>query len=41
MRGLSAALTATVFSGASSEGAAMRIRPAKGKQDLKTTAKTV
>jgi hypothetical protein len=31
----------TGFSGASPEAAAMRILPAKGKQDLKTTAKTV
>jgi len=41
MRGLSVALNAGVFSGDVSEAAVMRIRSIKGKQDLKTTAKTV
>lgn len=41
MDGLSMALNATVLSGDAPEGAAMRIRSIKGKQDLKTTAKTV
>jgi hypothetical protein len=41
MRGLSMAFDATVPSGEAPEGAAARIGSTKGKQDLKTTAKTV
>ena len=41
MRGLFMALNATALSGDASETAVMRIRSARGKQDLKTTAKTV
>jgi len=41
MRGLSAALMATVPSDVSSECLVVRVNSTKGKPDLKTTAKTV